>query len=293
MKLATTIEEQILLLQGRGMQISDIEKAKEILADIGYYRLGFYWYPFEVNVKNLRIHNFKENTKFESVVDLYYFDHDVRKLILPYIQRVEVNFRTFLIYCISNIYKDDPTWFVNNCYVSDSFITKFQKVYDEIRVNPTIKKHYIKYPKDTFAPAWKTLEYATFGTIIVLYDELKSEQIRSDIALHYGISNLKVFDSYLNTIRRLRNICAHGHTIFDMRLPKPIKPGPLNITGDELHNTIGAIKVLDFFLQSISINRSADMKKELSYILKKFSSTEIYPLVSYISGIDGVSVELL
>ena len=47
MKQATTIEEQIALLKNRGMFIGDEEKAKEILMDIGYYRLGFYWFPFE------------------------------------------------------------------------------------------------------------------------------------------------------------------------------------------------------------------------------------------------------
>lgn len=41
MKTATSIEEQIQLLEERGMIFNDKEKAKEILLDIGYYRLGF------------------------------------------------------------------------------------------------------------------------------------------------------------------------------------------------------------------------------------------------------------
>lgn len=50
MKTATTLNEQIELLEKRGMIFSDIEKAKEILLDIGYYRLGFYWFPYEKNI---------------------------------------------------------------------------------------------------------------------------------------------------------------------------------------------------------------------------------------------------
>lgn len=46
MKTATSIEEQIELLQNRGMKVADKEKAKEVLLDIGYYRLGFYWFPY-------------------------------------------------------------------------------------------------------------------------------------------------------------------------------------------------------------------------------------------------------
>lgn len=46
-KKATTIDEQIALLKSRGMVIDDVKKAKENLFDIGYFRLGFYWFPFE------------------------------------------------------------------------------------------------------------------------------------------------------------------------------------------------------------------------------------------------------
>jgi abortive infection bacteriophage resistance protein len=46
---ATKVEEQIKKLSDRGMVFEEnggIEKAKEILLDVGYYRLGFYWYYF-------------------------------------------------------------------------------------------------------------------------------------------------------------------------------------------------------------------------------------------------------
>ena len=45
--IAKNVDEQIDLLQSRGMIINDIEKAKEVLLDVGYYRLGFYWFPYE------------------------------------------------------------------------------------------------------------------------------------------------------------------------------------------------------------------------------------------------------
>ena len=42
-------------------------KIKEFLLDIGYYRLGFYWNPFEID----KLHNFKKDTKFSDVIKLY------------------------------------------------------------------------------------------------------------------------------------------------------------------------------------------------------------------------------
>ena len=44
---AINVEEQIKLLRQRGMRIDDEKKAREVLLDVGYYRLGFYWFPFE------------------------------------------------------------------------------------------------------------------------------------------------------------------------------------------------------------------------------------------------------
>ena len=91
---ATTIEEQIDLLEKRGM-ILDFpkEKIKEILLDIGYYRLGFYWNPFEIDLN----HNFKDGLKFSTIISLYYLDVDLRHLLIKYINRIEVNFRTKII----------------------------------------------------------------------------------------------------------------------------------------------------------------------------------------------------
>ena len=65
--IATNTKVQIQTLESRGMDL-DLEesKIKEILLDIGYYRLGFYWNPFEIDNN----HNFYKKTKFSDVVNL-------------------------------------------------------------------------------------------------------------------------------------------------------------------------------------------------------------------------------
>lgn len=89
-QIATSIIEQIQILKGRGM-IFDFEdtKDKEILLDIGYYRLGFYWKPFEIDKE----HNFKDGTKFSDVITLYYLDVDLRNILNKYLTRLEINFQ--------------------------------------------------------------------------------------------------------------------------------------------------------------------------------------------------------
>ena len=61
----------------------DEEKAKEILSDIGYFRLGSYCFPFEMgypNKKN-RTHQYREGTKFSDVIKLYYLDVDLHYML--------------------------------------------------------------------------------------------------------------------------------------------------------------------------------------------------------------------
>lgn len=97
------------------MVIDDVKKVKENLFDIGYFRLGFYWFPFEATYprKNNRTHQFTSGANFDWAIKLYYFDFDLRNILLRYISRIEVNFRTSVVYLTSNEYKDNPCWYVD------------------------------------------------------------------------------------------------------------------------------------------------------------------------------------
>jgi len=116
---ATDIEEQIELLKSRGMSFEDleIEKAKELLLDIGYYRLGFYWHYFEIDDN----HNFDKDSSLSNAIKLYYLDVDLRNILSKYLYRIEVNFRTKVVYYVSNKFKNSPTWFIDSKIVEDEF----------------------------------------------------------------------------------------------------------------------------------------------------------------------------
>lgn len=144
-KQATTFANQISILESRGVIVNDHDKAEEILSDIGYYRLGFYFFPFEKTypfLDNRRKHEVIENTKFEDAVALYYYDFDLRNIINKYLSRIEVAIRTTMIYELSNKYSSNPIWFVDPSIVSQSFIRDFPKeVYKKISKKDVIKRH--------------------------------------------------------------------------------------------------------------------------------------------------------
>ncbi len=120
------------------------------MSSVGYFRMGFYWYCFEIpkHRKN-GIHKFRKDTTWEKVKALYDFDDRFRNLLSFYLQTIETDIRTRITYIVSNHYKTDPFWFVNPAYIGDSFIQEFCAGYSKLkRNNDVIKKHHRKHPED-------------------------------------------------------------------------------------------------------------------------------------------------
>ncbi|MGL5914064.1 MAG: Abi family protein [Bacteroidales bacterium] len=276
MKKATSIEQQIDKLKGYGLLFHDEQKAKEILLDIGYYRIGFYIFPFEERYPLLkkRDHKLRENTYFDEVVKLYYFDNDLRHLLLKYICRIEINVRTFITYTLCNEYPDSPTWFIDPEVVKKSFISDFDfKVYNTIKKNPVIQRHHKKYVNDKYAPAWKTIEFMTLGNICTLFQNIKDEDIKLTISRKYGLDTLATFESYLSALNVIRNLCAHSNHVFDLKLNKPIKKGRLIFNSPEQGSNIyGVMSVIVYFLEAISQNRADDLKDALVILVNDFDN---------------------
>lgn len=269
MKKALNINEQLRLLENRGIIFDNKAKAEEILLDVGYYRLGFYAFPFEQTFPSVhnRTHAYVTGTTFKSIYDLYLFDTKLRRLLLNVLDRIEINLRSRITYIVSNHYKNSPTWFVDKSIMKSEFVASFRKkVYDGLLENPVIKRHHDKYINDRYAPAWKTLEFMTLGNLTALYQAIKDSEVKKKIASEYGCT-LKVFVNYLETIRVIRNRCAHGSCLYNMVLAKGIKASPAGIDAEDRHNIKGAWHVICYMLGSISQKRRCELEHDLKELL--------------------------
>lgn len=268
-QFATSITEQIQILKDRGMVFDcDDTKIKEHLLDIGYYRLGFYWRPFEIDKE----HNFTEGTKFSDVITLYYLDVDLRNILNKYLTRLEINFRTKLVYYVSNKYQTSPTWFADDSVVQKEFINNLHKIYDEKfkTNNKVIKKHHKNYINHIHAPAWKTLEFFTFGTNLNLYRNLKAEDIQKRISKTFEIENPEKFQNIIGAMLELRNACAHGDVLYDFSLPMGLPNfSVFGFIGSDRQSIFACYKVLHYLLQSISVNRQIQLATEINELLDK------------------------
>ena len=83
-----TIEQQIALLKGRGLQIPDSTLAADFLYRNNYYRVSGY-------SLTLRSHDeFVPGTTFQNIIDIYEFDHALRHTLLKYIEVIEVTVKS-------------------------------------------------------------------------------------------------------------------------------------------------------------------------------------------------------
>jgi abortive infection bacteriophage resistance protein len=260
-----SINQQIAKLKERELEIScyDEEKLKEILLDIGYYRLGFYCYYFI----DKRTDKFTKSVKISDIINLYYLDIDLKHLLLKYINRIEINFRTKLIYYVSMKYKDNSRWYVDESIMNSDIVIDFKnKIYTDkfIQDNYSIKNHHSKYPDDNFAPCWKVFEYLSFGAILTTFSGINDQSVKQIVSDKYGVRDLNKFFRLLHTVRLIRNICAHSGVLFDYSLPQSVSSIPqINYNNGDRNSLDSAIKVIGFFIQTISANRYNDFNNEI------------------------------
>lgn len=187
-----SVEDQVRLLQGRGMAISDLQKAEACLRRIGYYRLSGYWYPFRHReiittangAESTRIfENFRPGTEFAHVMDLYVFDKRLRPLFLDAIERIEVGLRVDipLLLGLRGAYAyRDPSEFnkyfsipnpVTNKTPHEKFIEKLDESY--IRSREEFAEHFrTKYSSEL--PIWMVIELWDFGNLATILSGMKS-----------------------------------------------------------------------------------------------------------------------
>ena len=91
-------EKQIEKLIENKIQISDREKAKNILSEINYYKLTGYALQFR---KNINKSECKENTTLKIIYKIYKFDEDLRAVFRKYIEIAEVYYKTQIAYGFS------------------------------------------------------------------------------------------------------------------------------------------------------------------------------------------------
>lgn len=106
-------ENLVDLLESRGLQICDRNKAIQYLDNIGYYRLSAYMYPLLKMPKTA--HLYKEGSTFKKVMMLYRFDKKLRLLMFNEIEKIEIAIRRAVMQITADM-TGNPFWLTDSSY---------------------------------------------------------------------------------------------------------------------------------------------------------------------------------
>ena len=242
-----TIDEQIENLKNIGLIVENEEYAKKILNDISYFRLIK---AYSINLKS-KNGKYCEKVTFEQIVELYLFNANFRQVIFPEIEKVEINVRCR----IANYFAEQ--YGVLGYLEADNFVNaEYHKMFlddieEEIRRNskaPFVKNFHDNYEGGNL-PIYALVEILSFGTLSKFYKNMKNQDKKA-IAKSFGVG-YTYFESWLESISYVRNICAHYGRLYNAKLSKtPILYKEYSEVGIGNNRIFGVLLCLKHLLKS-------------------------------------------
>ncbi len=223
-KVFKSLDEQIEILQSKGLIINNVDKTKEILFRENYFFISGYRHLFMRSFKDKK---FIEGTTFEELYATFVFDRGIRNIMFKYILIIENNIKSIISYQMSKKYGIKEKNYLNpKNFTQDNM--KIRQVHDvinkmkrQIRINGrqhTATLHYLS--NYGYIPMWILVKVLSFGIISELYNILKIED-QMAIASIYDLES-ETLSIYLTLLSNFRNVCAHEDILYDHRTQRKI-----------------------------------------------------------------------
>jgi abortive infection bacteriophage resistance protein len=204
LKPPTTFEEQLAILESRGLAIPNRQKALVCLAHANYFRLSCYHPPLLV----LGTENFKAGSSFEHLWEMYRFDHQLRMLLLDAIERCEISFRTRWAYELAHLH--GPQAYEKESLHKDLVRHRETLVKTDEEIRRSHERFMLPYQGRGAVrpPIWVVCEVMSLGQLSSLYANIANPSDRQMIAETYVVDEI-VLGSFLHHLTVVRNLCAH------------------------------------------------------------------------------------
>ena len=297
-KVALTIDEQIGLLEGRGLDIPDTDRTARHLSNISYYRMSAYMVPFrKPNPDGSLSNDSTPGTTWNDINSLYRFDRKLRLLVFDAIERIEIALRTKLIYQLSLKYgshwQNEASIFLpprtngKTGKTLDVYADIQGHIKEQLTANrkATFIKHYLsKYDDPPTPPSWMSVELLYFSELSKICQNLKSRKDRADIAKAFGLADDKTFCSWLHTLNYVRNICAHHARLWNSSLDiSPVKyinkdSGKVWLSNEEVNiaqskRLYYTLCIILYLLQSVNPNHH--FREQFRLLLQKYPVVDV------------------
>lgn len=207
-----TIEEQLAILESRGLQISNRAAASDFLHRNNYYRVSGY-------SLTLRSHDvFYPSASFQNIVDIYEFDHDLRHILLKYIEVIEVTVKSVYSYEFTKVYGAtghyDSANFTDEATHAD-IMRKAEIQKDSRLPHEAYLKHFVNELQQDI-PLWAFVDLLTISNISFLY-KISQPAIKLAVANAMGLTKRgdEVLERFMHHMTIIRNLCAHGSRLYN------------------------------------------------------------------------------
>ena len=250
------IEKQINQLRDRGMVIGDKELARQWLLKVSYYRLSPYWKIFEVVPDKEGEHAFmKGSVSFEDVVSLYEFDCRLRQLVWSAMERIEVAIRGSWAYHSAMNLGPQGYQLPEHYKLRDQFEKNRKTLANNYQHSRSEIAGFFrsKYRKLEELPVWMAAELNSFGELAHWIVNLDNDKLIKRMLDPLGL-NLNNFESVLDRLQEIRNVCAHHDRLWNRRFKtilhnedlKHLERCIMKSDPDRLHNLL---VLLDYLLK--------------------------------------------
>lgn len=207
------ISEQISILQSRGLAIPNQKQVEEFLLRNNYYRVSGY-------SLTLRNHDtFYPSATFQNIIDIYSFDHELRHLLLHFIECIEVTMKSVYSYEFTKVH--GATGHLDaRCFTNASRHAAIIQKADEQRDRRHAHEAYLKHFMDDLQqdiPLWAYVDLLTISDVSFLY-AITEVCIRKSISAYYGLTmnnGYCILGAFMHSMTIIRNLCAHGSRLFN------------------------------------------------------------------------------
>lgn len=210
LKKSKTYKEQVEILRNKGLKINDSGNVISFLNHVNYYRFSGYFLPF-ISKTDKKFH---EDTSFEQLENIYYFDSELRKLIMGTIDEIEIYLKSQISYYHSQKYDaegyTDSTNY-NSKHNHNAFLQRVSACIAENQRTLVVKHHMNNY--GGHFPIWVLIEYFSIGMLSYFYRDLPNIDKATIAQNTYGV-NYQVLDSWFRCLTDLRNKCAHYSRLY-------------------------------------------------------------------------------
>lgn len=204
-----TIDEQLNILKSRGLTIDDEEKATDFLMHNNYYRVSGY----SLTLRNHDV--FSKTATFQNIIDIYSFDHELRYVLLKYLEIIEVQLKSVYAYEFTKVNGSIGYLDGNNFTKSDvhqRILDKAEEQKSKRLPHEAYLKHFVEDLKQPL-PLWAYVDLLTIADISFLYS-ISETNVRVSVAAQFNIPN-KIIGKFMHSMTILRNLCAHGSRLYN------------------------------------------------------------------------------